>query len=518
MYGSARATTRSCLVSASLMAALVGALAGCDASGASVASDEDTDARPPALDASPTTDTGAPATQPPAPDAAPGPAPDAIIDAATPPEPDAAPSPTPDATPPAPMSSGPGLPCDVNTVIATHCGQCHGETPTFGAPMPLVTRADLLAPAPSDPARVVLELALERMQNERQPMPPLPNPGTSENDFTVLALWAEAGAPEGEVCGVTPVPPDDGWNDPLPPPNPECDQVVELRAHGNAVPSDAAPYPVPAEAHHYVSFTFQMPWMVEAQGLEFHPIIDDERVLDHWLLYADRTAARRDGDIVPGIASEYGRTLVAAWAPGDPPTILPENVGLELPSGRGGQFVLEMHYRNAAGVPNVADRSGVRVCASTRRRPETAAVYLLGTEFIPIIGAGEFRATGLCMPWGAAPDNANRDPVRILSSAPRMHRRGRHLTTRIHRANGVDVDTLVDAPFDFDHQRVYPTPEIIFPGDRLETVCTFENEQGAAIFGAREEDEVCQNYIVASPVGPLDTGGSISLNEHACML
>lgn len=66
--------------------------------------------------------------------------------------------------------------------------------------------------------------------------------------------------------------------------------------------------------------------------------------------------------------------------------------------------------------------------------------------------------------------------------------------------------------------RVHPTPEILFPGDWLETVCTFENDEGAAIYGIRAEDEVCQNYVIATPVGPLDTGGVLSFETHACML
>ena len=35
------------------------------------------------------------------------------------------------------------VPCTVSEALAV-CANCHGATPTFGAPMPLVTRADFL--------------------------------------------------------------------------------------------------------------------------------------------------------------------------------------------------------------------------------------------------------------------------------------------------------------------------------------------------------------------------------------
>src|SRR5258707_1216641 len=38
-----------------------------------------------------------------------------------------------------------GLPCDVQAVYQTHCTTCHAAAPVNGAPMPLVTRANLMA-------------------------------------------------------------------------------------------------------------------------------------------------------------------------------------------------------------------------------------------------------------------------------------------------------------------------------------------------------------------------------------
>src|SRR5262245_40534031 len=54
----------------------------------------------------------------------------------------------PNAVPPADTAAGSGsiLPCNVNKVMVNSCQNCHGATPIGGAPMALVTFADLHKP------------------------------------------------------------------------------------------------------------------------------------------------------------------------------------------------------------------------------------------------------------------------------------------------------------------------------------------------------------------------------------
>ncbi len=412
---------------------------------------------------------------------------------------------------------GPSLPCAVSTVLTTYCTNCHAATPLFGAPMSLETLADLQAPARGEPGRFVYDQVLDRIADVQRPMPPQPNPGVAEADAAVLRDWVAAGAPAGESCDAPPPASDAGMPGELPPPDPDCDYVIELRAHGLGVRGDDSGFPVPPLTDYYVNFTFQVPWTGEAQGLSFYPIIDDARVVHHWLLYTAPLGAVLDGSILPGIGMHPGEALVAGWAPGGIPSVMPENVGIELPNGPLARFILELHYHNDQGILDAVDRSGVRVCATTKVRPQKAAVHLLGTEIIAMAGAGEFHFTGICTPYVNIQGLLNRDPVHIISSAPHLHRRGTHITTKIHRGGG-GIDVLLDTPFDFDNQVIYQTPNIINPGDWLETTCTYVNPGGIAGFGIRTEDEMCQNYLTAWPVGALDTGGSIIFEQHACML
>ncbi len=499
------------VVAALLSASLGAGFLGCEEEAAGGAPTEQPDV---GASTAPTRDLG------PGPGAQTGGDPRPALDAAAP---GPAPVDTPDAAPPFDPANPSGLPCAVTTVLTARCTSCHAESPRFGAPMPLVTLDDLRAPSRDDPTRPVHDLVIERMLDERRTMPPPPQPPADEAEIAVLRAWVDAGAPAGEACqgdDVPPPPMDVGVDidAPLPPPHEDCDYVFELRAHGVGVPDDETPYSVPPLTDLYVNFTFSVPWTGSVHGLSFHPIVDDERVLHHMLLYSHPVGGNLlNGTIVPGIGAHPGESLVAGWAPGGTPSIMPEGVGMELPPGPTGRFVLEVHYHNDAGYLDALDRSGFRVCATSKKREQTAAVHLLGTELLAMAGPGEFQFTGVCHPWLNLSGIFNREPVTIVSSSPHLHQRGRRLTTKIHRVDGT-TDILIDVPFDWDNQIIHPTPATIYPGDWLETTCYYENDGGIATFGVRTEDEMCQNYILAYPVGALDTGGSLILEAHACML
>ena len=94
-----------------------------------------------------------------------------------------------------------GLPCDVQAVFSAHCTSCHGVTPLGGAPMSLVTIAQLTAPSAVDPSQTNAQRAVARMQSTTTPMPPTP-PAVSAAEVTTVQSWIAAGYPTGS-CGVT---------------------------------------------------------------------------------------------------------------------------------------------------------------------------------------------------------------------------------------------------------------------------------------------------------------------------
>lgn len=314
--------------------------------------------------------------------------------------------------------------------------------------------------------------------------------------------------------------PDAALPDAAPPPtDPGCDLEFELLAHGRALPGDDTPYAVPATPEHFVTFTFQVPWPGAAQGVSFRPVIEAGHGVEEVRLYtAPRGGRQSDGQITPGIGALAGHSMVASAGRRGQAAVLPDDVGMELPDGPDWTFVLQIHYSGDAGDMNVQDRSGMHVCATTTRRPHTAAMYTLGTEVIAGVGNGELRFTGICTPEFGPPGPVAPEPVHILTSAPRMRSHGRSLTTLIHRADGVTVDTLLNTPVNFLNPIIHPTPETLYPGDWLSTTCTFQGDGNGFVFGPRSQDEECVNAITVWPVGPLDTGGSLMNEVHACML
>ena len=405
-----------------------------------------------------------------------------------------------------------GIPCEIERIITENCGTCHGAQPRFGAPQSLTTLEALSTWS---------SYIVDRVTNVQRPMPPPPTPALSGSDLNTLVDWLRGGTPAGAGCDTPSTPPPEEDVVPeMPAPEADCDHVLDLTAHGPAGPEDANGYQVPRQNDIYTCFAFTAPWLSTVHALSFHPVVDDDRVLHHWLLYSADSAStsihgrpRQNGEVYGCDGTNPGLALVAGWAPGGIPAVMPPEVGLEMPPP-GGMFILEIHYHNDAGV-DARDKSGVRLCATENLRPNTAAMHWLGEERGPAhilpfsVPPGDSEITGHCNP-------NIQTPVHVLTTSPHMHRRGTRMRTVIHRAGGGD-ETLLDTPFDYQNQIIYQSPNILNPGDRLSTTCYFRNPGGTAHFGTSTDDEMCFNFVTAWPIGQLETGGSLVGAKHACL-
>jgi hypothetical protein len=88
----------------------------------------------------------------------------------------------------------------VQAVYQTHCTSCHAAAPVNGAPMPLVTRADLTAPSFVDATMTFAQRTVVRMQSTTSPMPPPPGTPVSTTEIQTVQSWISAGYPAG-TCG-----------------------------------------------------------------------------------------------------------------------------------------------------------------------------------------------------------------------------------------------------------------------------------------------------------------------------
>lgn len=395
--------------------------------------------------------------------------------------------------------TGPQLPCDVAAALSRACGECHGDAPSFGAPMPLADYDDLHVPALTDPTRKVYELVAERIEAETKMMPP-DGDITDEERATLLA-WIDAGAPADPSadCEDLPPPEDDGVG----PESLPCDDPLELTAHA---PGSDEPFAVPAQGADdlYQCFAFKAPFTEPTQALAWAPIIDDERVVHHWILYRT-TQQHQDGEVFPcDVSLQVTAEFVAGWAPGGGNVEMPAGVGLELGAPED-WYVLQVHYHNAAHYDDAADRSGVAFCVADTPQPQTAGVLTLGTTSINIPpGAVAHDEVGTC---GGLLTLFWPGELHVLGSSPHMHQLGRAFRTELIRSGGGGNDMIVDVPqFNFENQAMYLLDQeiVVHPGDTLRTTCTYDNPGAQTVqFGEGTGDEMCFGFVLAYPIQQL---------------
>jgi hypothetical protein len=401
----------------------------------------------------------------------------------------------------------PQLACRAKAVTDARCaGSCHSSPPKFGAPGALTAFPDFHRNSVKEPARKIYEVAAARVHATGSARMP-PTDVLAPNELAMLDAWFAAGAPAGTGCGAPPGMGDGGgYTDAGLPDVPTDDgtECFELRAHGVMAPGDVSPFDTstliwPPGNEFYACFNFTSPWKVPVQGLQFATIVDNEEMLHHWLLYQSPLGAQ-DGSFSYCLGQHPGLALVTGWAPGNDGLKLPPDVGLELPPPTG-SYVLELHYNNPSG-KQFRDRSGVRVCATSKFRPKTASITWAGTENINIPPRAMGAASGRCIPERKG--LGTNDVIHVFNAWPHMHKLGAHMTTVIQRAGG-QQEILLDKPFNFQSQIGYDLNAVINPGDTLFTTCNYDNTTtGAVGFGPSTSQEMCYDFLYAYPAHALD--------------
>jgi hypothetical protein len=92
----------------------------------------------------------------------------------------------------------------------------------------------------------------------------------------------------------------------------------------------------------------------------------------------------------------------------------------------------------------------------------------------------------------------------IIAHSPHMHKTGKYMKTVVTKKSGGMV-TITDKPFDFNDQQIFPVPGgeiVVQAGDTITTTCDYT---GFATFGTGTADEMCYNFVLAYPVGSLQS-------------
>ena len=342
---------------------------------------------------------------------------------------------------------------NVEPILESECGSCHGVEPDFGAPYSLVDGyADLVAGTVGE--RKVDAVLAELLAGT------MPQGGDlSHTDLDTLIGWSSCGvehAPESSDLIVN----REVWDAPDSPP--EGAEALDLLVSDQSVGVN--------DIDDYRTFEFENLVDDSVYIRRIEPVIDESRVLHHITLTRG-----------PGYPYLY------AWAPGTNAIEFPDG-GMVL--GPGDKLNLEVHYNNGAGIEDAVDNSGLRLWISD----EADVVYgmMSPQTWDMYIPAGETREfTAKC--------TATAD-FQIYAGMPHMHEVGSTFVHEVERADGT-VENLVElSGWSFEQQHFYAMPMTINAGDKMRMTCGYDNTTDTAVqAGLGTSDEMCFDFLVVTP-------------------
>ncbi len=353
--------------------------------------------------------------------------------------------------------------------------------------MSLLVHADYTAQGPITQSKTVFALVGERIHDVQDPMPPQGTRALTDDEKATIDAWIAAGAPDAAEDCTQPSGGGTGDGDGDGPqltawPPADCDESFIIRSHAAGDPSK--PMIVKAGSEVHPQIIWDAPWGTEdVQAVGFRPITDNAKVLHHWILY-ENTGSALSGAFITG------------WAPGDvQQQDLPSDVGMYLPKGTK-SLRLDMHYFNLVGSKDEEDHSGVEICVSRKKRPNTSTVFM---GFSNILGLSlpaqkSTDIVGICKIQGSVPINA-------LSVSPHAHSLAYNMKMEVKRAGSGAIEVWHDEPFAFEDQRIFPLNKVLNPGDVVKTTCSYKNTTPMTVtFGEDTNDEMCFNFVAYYPM------------------
>lgn len=374
------------------------------------------------------------------------------------------------------------LPCDVSTVLAKNCQSCHGSPTTYGAPMPLMTYADLTAPAKSDATKKVYELVETRIHDDAQPMPQPPNARLDATSTATLDSWIAAGAPSS-ASGCTTG--DSGTGTQVQPLSCSPDQIIR----------PASKFAVTQDPDLYVCYGFDTNASQKRQVIAGAPHIDNTSVVHHVLLYqADETVSPVPTPCGAGGAGKAGSwRLVTGWAPGGKNFELPPQAGFAEETGTT-HWAVQIHYNNAQGLTGQMDGTGYDLCSTDQLRQYDADILATGTTEIDIPAKSTIQ-TDCDLTFPQAYGDIN-----LIMAWAHMHRLGRAESATLTHG-GADQSILSAPDYDFNTGAAAQTINLpVTGGDKIHTSCKWTNAGDTPVtFGEATENEMCFAFLTYYP-------------------
>ncbi len=396
---------------------------------------------------------------------------------------------------------------DIAPIIYRHCVECH--RPGGVAPFSLLNYVDA-----AKRARFIARVVESRI------MPPWLPSGPRDTfkgerhlesgEIARLAVWAAAGAPEGDLSRAPepPLPVAEAWQ--LGPP----DVIVKMPRAYEVPPGPGDVYRsfvVPLRADQIPAVVQQRARIPDSDilgvaAIEIHP--GNRRVLHHAHVWVDTSgeARRREAAAIDGSGYEaFGSPgfepdeYLGGYVPGFTPRRLPPGIAMRYQLG--GDLVFQIHY-SPTGRPET-DQTEVGIYFTTEPIKRTLAWLRLGSFNLEI-------------PAGEA-NYERRDELEIpadcfvLSVSPHMHLLGREVAATYTRPDGTQHELLTIPRWNFSWQDQYTFEQPLFlpRGTRVSVRWIFDNSAAnpynphspprAAHFGPSTTDEMCEFHLFVVP-------------------
>ncbi len=390
-----------------------------------------------------------------------------------------------------PGKASPTYTKDVAPILQTKCLNCHRKHQV--GPFALETYEQARKRA-HDIAEVT----------EERSMPPWkPKPGVgpklkhdqslTQAEVTILAAWAAAGAPRGDLKDLPPLPQfAEGWK--LGPPD-----LILVPAQGFTVPASGP------DTYRCFVLPTNLAKDMYLEAVDYAP--SERGAVHHLIAYIDTTGQARqldEADPGPGYASPSGAGIEADelgfWTGGSEPHRLPEGVGIHLPSQS--DVVLQVHYHPSgkAGL----DRT--RIGLYFARKPVKQALHWNNVSSYDFrLPAGDDNVE-VKASWFIPTD------LEILAVSPHMHQLGRDMHMSILLPNGKNQSLIEITAWDPSWQSAYhfQKPIPLPAGSALRLVAHFDNSAHArnpnkppklVVFGPNANDEMCVGYVAVVKKG-----------------
>ena len=364
------------------------------------------------------------------------------------------------------------LPCAVDDVLARRCRECHSSPTKHGAPMSLVTLADLHDASFSAKDEPVFRRIAARIHDDDQPMPQPPNARLDAHDMGVLDAWIAADAPAGDACTTAPAAADDT-------PKLSCTPDVHM--------TPASAYEMPADSDdRYVCYGFDVPIGDKRHVTAIAPKLDNQGIIHHLVLFeAPKSVPNTPGGC--DLAAMYKWRLLYGWAPGTGALELPPEAGY--PAEGTAHFVVQLHYSNPKKLDGQRDASGFEFCTTSTLRPHDADALVFGDDKFTIPARGALERNCDYTVADGLPD------LHVFAALPHMHQIGAAISSNV---GGVDLGTR--DPWDFNNQIYVPVNATLHPGDVVHTRCAWKNPNDTPVtFGPYTTDEMCYSYTLYWP-------------------